>query len=232
MSNRIYAPSIKHYIDWLGRIRYREYGDMTTYDERSYELLDELFSLIKNLEPVYPNGARELWLCAERGPIEAFGDYEEYLEEEMVSNYNEFVELWKDYFPDEICWYNFGALEDEATGYRAIFLGNKHILEQDREKEKSAFVYEITDLVEWLIESLRECLAELEAGTYNARVDRELPPLSIAPEQSPERTGGIRFQAVEKTSSRIYPQKKFKSLCSWWQNKPRMLMRRLVEAQK
>lgn len=176
MSNRIYAPRIKHYIDWLGHIRYREYGDMTTYDERSYELLDELFSLIKKLEPVYPNGARELWLCAERGPIEAFGDYEEYLEEGMVSNYSEYVELWKDYFPDEVCWFNFGALEDEGSGYRAIFLGQKHVIEHDKEKEKSPFVYEITDLVEWMIESVKECITELEAGTYNERVGQNLPP--------------------------------------------------------
>lgn len=38
MSNRLYAPQISHYIDWLGHIRYREFNDTTTYDDRSYEL--------------------------------------------------------------------------------------------------------------------------------------------------------------------------------------------------
>lgn len=176
MSNRIYAPQIRHYIDWLGRIRYREVGDMTTYDERSYELLDELFALIKQLAPISKNEARELWLRAERGPIEAFGDYQDYLEEGMVSNHEEFEELWKDYFPEEVVWYNFGAVEDEKSKYRAVFLGQKHILEQDPDKEKSAFPYEVTDLLEWLVESVQECIAELKAGTYNERIAKELPP--------------------------------------------------------
>ena len=38
MSNRLYAPQIRNYIDWLGHIRYRDYNDQTTYDEHSYEL--------------------------------------------------------------------------------------------------------------------------------------------------------------------------------------------------
>ena len=176
MSNRLYAPQISHYIDWLGHIRYREFNDTTTYDDRSYELLDELFALLKQIAPASENGARELWLRADRGSIEAFGDYEEYLDEEIVSSREEFESLWKDYFPEEEVWYYFGAVEDEKNNYRAVMLGHRHILEQDARKEKSAFTHDVSELLEWLIESVRECITELKNGTYNEKVARELPP--------------------------------------------------------
>lgn len=184
MSNRLYAPQIRNYIDWLGHIRYRDYNDQTTYDEHSYELLDELFTLLKQIAPVSDYGARELWLHAERGPIEAFGDYQEYLEEEMVSSREEFEELWREYYPEEDVWYYFGSVEDEAINYRAVLLGHKHILEQDARKEKSPFTHDVSELLEWLIASVKESIADLEAGTYNERIARELPPQ--------HRTGTIR----------------------------------------
>ena len=44
------------------------------YDDKSQKLLDELFALLEQVAPESPNGVRTLWLRAERGPIEDFGN--------------------------------------------------------------------------------------------------------------------------------------------------------------
>ena len=173
---KLYVPKIDHYIDWLGSISYRDFYDTTTYSERSYELLDELFALVKQITPTTDTGARELWLCAERGSIDDFGKYEDYLDEEVVSNYEDFENLWKEYYPEDVTWYHFLAIESNAGRYRAVFLNHKHILEQDASKEKSTFTHDVSELLEWLIESIKEIITELKAGTYNERITRELPP--------------------------------------------------------
>lgn len=45
------APEIKHYINWLGRVEYRNINCSFTYDETSYAAIDRIFSLLHRLEP-------------------------------------------------------------------------------------------------------------------------------------------------------------------------------------
>ena len=56
------------------------------YDEKSNELLDELFALLEQIAPISENGARSLWLRAERGPIEDYGDPEDEVENGEYEN--------------------------------------------------------------------------------------------------------------------------------------------------
>jgi hypothetical protein len=48
-----------------------------------------------------------LWVEVDRGPIEIFGDYEEYQESGEVNNPDDFVELWQAYYPQKTKWYKF-----------------------------------------------------------------------------------------------------------------------------
>ena len=72
------APEIKRYMNWLGRIEYRNINCSFTYDEVSYEAIDRIFRLLHRLEPGPENTSWELWLRAERGAIEDFGSFEEF----------------------------------------------------------------------------------------------------------------------------------------------------------
>ena len=175
MSDKLKAPGVKHYISILKDQSYRAYNNNTSYDDRTYELLDEIFELIKRLSPVSTNGARELWFTAERGTIEDFGNYDEMLEDGEVESREEFEQWWKDEYPNEIEWYNFTAVEDTKIGYRAIFLGNKFVIEDDSRKKRSAFPIDISEFAEWIRDSIKGCISELRNGTYNERVQRELP---------------------------------------------------------
>ena len=81
------------------------------YDDKSNELLDELFSLLEQVAPVSKNGARALWLRAERGPIEDFGIAEEEIAAGNYESEEEFIEEWKSWFPEEIEWYQLQAVD-------------------------------------------------------------------------------------------------------------------------
>ena len=174
MDGTMKAPDINHYIDVLGRIDYREVHCDFSYDDKTYALLDELFSLIKRIAPSSENGSRELWISAERGSPEDFGNYEEMLGEELVSNYNDFLAWWQSECPRETEWYNLTVIEDEAIQYRAVFLNHRFVIEQDSRKERS-YPHDISDFTEWLVSSVKKVISQLEYGTYNSRVQQELP---------------------------------------------------------
>lgn len=175
MSEKLKAPKITNYISYLGRVGYRNVDCSFSYDEKSYLIIDELFEIIKQIEPVSQNGARELWLRAERGTLEDFGNVDEMIEDGEVENRNELERWWLDEFPDETVWYHFTAVEDEDIGYRMILLGNKFIIEVDPRCEKD-YPHDISELAEWLLDSVKECISEIKDGTYNAIVEEGLPP--------------------------------------------------------
>ena len=66
---------------------------------------------------------RELWLTAERGSIEDFGDYNEYLENELVDNQEDFEKLWKEEYPDSVKWYLLSVTHYSEEYF--IFIDNK-----------------------------------------------------------------------------------------------------------
>ena len=76
MSGELTQPKVDQYIHWLSRDdHFGMHG--CVYDDKSDKLLDEFFELIEQIAPVSKNGVRALWLRAERGPIEDYGNAEE-----------------------------------------------------------------------------------------------------------------------------------------------------------
>ncbi|MBE6962544.1 MAG: hypothetical protein E7445_08860 [Ruminococcaceae bacterium] len=179
ISERLMQPQVYHYISCLGRADYRNVNCSMTYTERCYELMDALFALLERIKPISAHGVKSVWLCARRGTIESFskhfGSYEELLEEECIKNYAQYEEYWHDMFPDELEWYQLDAVEDKNSGYRAVYLQHEHVLEQEGDTRKSAYTHDISEFLEWLIESVRNCIAALETGTYNETVENTLP---------------------------------------------------------
>lgn len=87
MQNTLKAPQVNRYFDWLSRQNYRHVGFSFSYDEESYRIIDQIFTLIKQIKPVSKNGVRELWFRAERGNISDFGSFEEYQDIGEVDTY-------------------------------------------------------------------------------------------------------------------------------------------------
>ena len=179
ISDRLTQPQVSHYISCLGRADYRNINCSMTYTERCYELMDDLFALLERFKPISESGVKSMWLCARRGTIDDFskhfGSYEELLEEECIKSYTHYEEYWQDMFPDEFEWYQLEAIEDTVSGYRAVYLQHQHVLEQEGNTRKSAYRHDISEFLEWLIESVSNCIEALEADTYNEAVEKSLP---------------------------------------------------------
>ena len=175
MNGRLTQPKVDGYIQWMRR---NDPFGMTgqCYDAESCKLLDEFFALLRQIAPISQNGAKVLWLRAERGPIEDFGSVEDEIAEGNYETEDEFITEWKSWFPDEIKWYQLQAVEDEAAGYRAIMLRHSYVIVQDKRREPAGFPMEISEFVYWLIDGVKDCIDMLKAGTYNDSVRENLPP--------------------------------------------------------
>lgn len=172
----MYAPVIDGNLDFLAH-RYRHQNECAIpFDDKSLKNIDEIFMLMKQIKPIRDdNDVHELWITADRGPIEAFGDYDELLEEGEVESKSEFEELWNTYYPNDTVWYALCTVEREDSGYRAIFLNHELVIEVDPRKKDFTFEEDISELTGWILEQIKRSLSELHAGTYNERINSSLP---------------------------------------------------------
>lgn len=59
--------------------------------------------------------------------------------------------------------------------FRAIIL-NHHLVYEDNERTQCKHIhFEAAEFFQWICDAVRECISELEAGTYNELINRELP---------------------------------------------------------
>lgn len=159
------APLIDSWIDRLKNSR-------TTVDEKTELLIEDLFETLKQIKPCGDDNRRELWLKADRGTIDDFGDFDEWLDEELVDDYQEFEEWWKADYPDETSWYHLISIERED--YRTVFLGRKQIYESWVPDADRSFGLDLSDLFQWIIEAVQKCILQMQDGVYNKNVQRNL----------------------------------------------------------
>lgn len=195
MNEKLYAPQIDNFIDWLSDRNRGGFNDNCTFTEMSYKLIDKFFDLLKRLSPVSENGCRELWFCVERGTIEDFGDYEDMYKTGEVESYEEFEQLWKDFYPKEKKWYYVEAVHDEEIDYKAVMLNHKLVIVVDPRAEKG-FEYDIDIFANWLYEETKKCIKQMKNGTYMNFIRANLP--------LEHRTGTI----TQKNLWDIYPDSK------------------------
>ena len=128
---KLYAPQVERYAHRLGRFNYMGADRNTVYDAETYRLLDMLFQKLDLIEQrPDSDGIWDLWLQADRGPIEAFGNFQEMLEDEEVSSYEEYVKLWRESYPAEHDWYSFTAVRRPDNEYRGVFLCHRQVISQ------------------------------------------------------------------------------------------------------
>ena len=106
MCGKLTQPKVMHYHHWL---RNNDHFGMKCciYDDKSLELLDELFELLEQVSPISENGARSLWLRAERGPIEDYGNPAEEVEKGIYESEEEFFNLTPKTKEEGFCFFSF-----------------------------------------------------------------------------------------------------------------------------
>lgn len=165
--HRMTAPLLKWYTDD------RELNGYYLEDEKDLKLFEKIESIFRELPPSDDQlDYRCLWISIPRGPIEDFGDFEDFKEEGL--SYEDFVSHWKCEHPDDADWYVL-QYERIPDGRRYIVLGRLVLFYGNGEKEFRRRSRNHTDLLEWLTVVLREQVDSVKAGTYRDRVLKELP---------------------------------------------------------
>ena len=135
----------------------------------------DLFDLVCEIEPQGEDGLREFWINAKRGSIDEFGTYEEFLESGDVENRDEFIDLWKSYYPEEIKWYHIAFVSHGGQFF--IFVDGRAALEiTDNEFHSTPFEdpSQLVDFIKKGIIKTLDCLRSDEAD-YNSSIEKRLP---------------------------------------------------------
>lgn len=174
MKKKLFVPQIDNYISGLGNGNRNWSQNTFKFEKQAYKDIEEIFSLIKRISPVAENGCRELWFKAYRGDIEAWANYKELYDLGEVKNYEEYKNLWLDYYPNEEKWYHFLAAEEEKNKYRAIVINEKLVIEIDPRKNESTELH-ISEFTGWIIDQIKDSINRIKSGTYMDYVRKNLP---------------------------------------------------------
>jgi len=170
--NTIYAPQVS-----LVRDRIKPEARAISHD--AYLTLLEIYETLSVIKHGSNDKDRTLWLEVERGPIEAFGDYKEYKRDGEVASRAEFVQLWRDYYPEDTIWYEFSTRE--YMNEKFFFLDYKLIARIGTRYMADSLPSPLLDLfgqfTVWLLEKVRTEMNKLTRNptAYNAYIRNNLP---------------------------------------------------------
>ena len=189
------APEIRKTARWLSNLDYGHYNFSATYTESSMKLLDEIFSLAKEIAPMGNSAARELYLTADRGPFELY--WEMMFDSGYPETLQELHAEWEHHFPTPLDWYQCVLLDDPENGYKGIILNHKQIIEINPRQElpirQKAGTVKRSDL--WaLYPDLRD---EFFEDLKQKQIDRFLRAIKEQPGDIEELPGQLRSMTAK-----------------------------------
>ena len=160
----MYAPQID-------RFMFRVHGEEYSIDKKSTKLLDKLYALMSEIEPCGEDERRTVWIRAERGPVDEYGDYNTMLEDGEVSGREEFEDLWRRDYPDEYYYYKLTTLRYQE--WRRVALNGDAVIQIN--PENSGWEYDVSDFLKWMISEVENVIDLLKKGEYNRYINETLP---------------------------------------------------------
>jgi hypothetical protein len=174
METQLFSPDIDNLTD---NIKW----ETTPINLEIYQKLKNVYAVFCCVKTIGEDELRETWLEIERGPIEAFGSLEEFKEGGDVEIWDDFEQLWKDYYPEETKWYKFQTAKYEENLY--FYFGGKLLWSVNKtsfqeENSKSGWNLESYDqFARWLLEKITDETNKLkkDADAYNSYIQQNLP---------------------------------------------------------
>ncbi len=171
-ATELFVPEIKSIIEFA-----KSKGSFISND--SYLRLKEVYEIFSCIKPDEDDEKRHIWIKVSRGPISVFGDYEEYRESGEVETFEEFEQLWKDYYPEESSWYRLDTAKYQNELF--FYLDGKLIcsIKQDAPQVKApVFDSDYFDrFAEWLLTKVVSETDRLKTdeAAYNQFIEQNLP---------------------------------------------------------
>lgn len=132
----------------------------------------QLFDVLDNIEPLGEDGFRLLWIPAERGPITAFGHYDELYEDGEYQTYQEFEQSWLSSYPDETVWYKITCTEYDDC--RHLFINGRFCIRFANDNHTNNPEYYVP-LMNWLMCGAQYCVIQCKNDSYNTIIREKLP---------------------------------------------------------
>lgn len=168
----LYAPQIDAIIEGF----FSENGPISI---DTYLKLLEIYNAFSCVKAEIDDDIRQTWIEVERGPVEAFGDYEEFKESGEVASPEEFERLWKVYYPEETKWYKFqtSIYQNEKFFYLngKLFsrIKDEHLPPGDMSHISESF----KQFIDWLQKRIKSEMNKLRLDpyNYNSYIQKNLP---------------------------------------------------------
>jgi hypothetical protein len=170
-SIELYAPQIDSIIE-----RFSPKDDFITPD--MYLKMKDIYSIFSCIKSQGDDEIRQIWIEVKRGPVEAFGDYEEYKADGEVESPEEFEQMWKDYYPEESKWYEFATSEYRNEKY--FFINSRLFCsikdEEPQPGNKSLYSEHFEQFVIWLRERINKETDKLRQNpiAFNSYIQQNL----------------------------------------------------------
>ena len=143
-------------------------------DKASKKLVDEIIELCMQLQSiprVYCDDSKywRVWLKEERGT------YSQFIKENRNRREEYTKEAFYERYPNKECWFEFRLIYEPAR-FNYLALNSLRIILDEREVENDdSYEYDLTPVLAWVKNALVSVIEELKQGTYNDRLNRELP---------------------------------------------------------
>jgi hypothetical protein len=145
----LFAPQIDAIIEGFN-------PENNTMTLTTYLKLKDIYNVFSYVKSRNDDEIHHTWIEVERGPVEAFGDYEEFTESGEVESPEEIEQLWREYYPDKTKWYKFQTARFQDNLY---FYFNEKLLFSIKQDEAPANSYVSGDgfpdqFADWLQERM------------------------------------------------------------------------------
>ncbi|OFY41649.1 MAG: hypothetical protein A2X18_09955 [Bacteroidetes bacterium GWF2_40_14] len=142
------------------------------------DCIEKLLLLINEISVLEIQGVDELrniWIEVPRGDIQDYGLYEEFLEGEVVSNYEEFVEMWKYEYPEITKWYEISVATYNKEYY--FYVDSVLTFHVKFLEERPTQAYYSGELIGWFFDVVMDVMSfvKTDIAKYNEHINNYLP---------------------------------------------------------
>lgn len=172
----LYTPEVDAITEHIGRcpsgkVRHPDLSDRVA----------TVLAQIRRVKPREPDGdpAWSFWVRSERGPISAFGDYQDFVDAGEVTSPAEFEALWREYYPDPVKWHQINVVCFQERAFLTVDIGCRFEVDLGARSVEGADVRDpgVEGFLAWLLDRLESEVQTLltDPARYNDCIEQDLP---------------------------------------------------------
>ena len=147
-------------------------GGEMCLDNNSLQLISLILRELDQLSPCGDNQRHELWLEAERGQLEDYGDFEDWQDSAKTLTREQFQDEWESSCPADTKYF-FKLTTVQYMEYHSLFLNDHLIISVEPDRKGCQF--DISDFLTWILDGVRNVVRMVKEGTYLSYLETNLP---------------------------------------------------------